>query len=60
VSSATHMAHLSAENKRLKLELTAMREKDGVFMPLPLYAPSPLHVFAGVTGVCAVGMDVRG
>lgn len=38
VSSATHMAHLSAENKRLKLELTAMREKDGVFMPLALCA----------------------
>lgn len=45
VSSATHMAHLSAENKRLKLELTAMREKDGVFMPLALCAPIPLHVF---------------
>jgi hypothetical protein len=42
-SSATHMAHLSAENKRLKLELTAMREKDGVFMPLALCAPSPLN-----------------
>jgi hypothetical protein len=36
VSSATHMANLSGENKRLKLELTAMREKDGVFMPLAL------------------------
>lgn len=33
VSSATHMANLSAENKRLKLELTATREKEGVWKP---------------------------
>lgn len=38
VSSTTHMANLSHENKRLKLELTAMREKDGVFMPLGMCA----------------------
>jgi len=41
VSSATHMANLSTENKRLKMELAASREKDGVFMPLAMCA-SPL------------------